>query len=90
MLEAEKQFTKIINKVKFIIENSLWLFDKLKILDLAIIISAAIKILRRINVEDIVSIAENDEIDEFIWCRKRRLIVDIIVKIKSEAIVTHQ
>jgi hypothetical protein len=37
--------------------------DKVKILDLAIIINAAIKILRIINMVDIVSIAEKGEID---------------------------
>jgi hypothetical protein len=36
---------------------------KVKILDLAIIINAAIKILRIINMVDIVSIAEKGEID---------------------------
>jgi hypothetical protein len=37
-----------------------------KILELAIIIRAAIKILKRINVDDSVSIEENEEIDELI------------------------
>jgi hypothetical protein len=37
--------------------------DKVKILDLAIIINAAIRILRIINMVDIVSMAEKGEID---------------------------
>jgi hypothetical protein len=37
----------------------------LKIFELAIIINAAIRILSKIKVVDIVSIAENGEIDEF-------------------------
>jgi hypothetical protein len=37
-----------------------------KILDLAIIINPAIRILKRINVVDIVSIDENGEINELV------------------------
>lgn len=88
--EDEKQFTKIISKVKFIIENSLGLLSILRILELAIIIRAAIKILRRINVDDRVSIEENEEIDELIWWRNRRFRVAIIVRINNDAIVIHQ
>jgi hypothetical protein len=63
MLDDEKQFTKIISKIRFIIENVLWLLEVLIIFDLAIIISAAIKILRMISVEDMVSMDENEEIE---------------------------
>lgn len=63
MFDEEKQLIKIINKMIFIEENNLGLFWVIKILDLAIIISAAIKILRIIRVDDIVSINEKDEIE---------------------------
>jgi len=78
------------NRVKFIIENNLWLLDMVKILELAIIIRAAIKILKRINVDDSVSIEENEEIDELIWWRNKRFKVAITVIINSDAIVIHQ
>jgi len=55
---------KIINKRTFISENSLCLFFELIILDLAIIISAAIRILRINKVEDMVSIDEIGVIDK--------------------------
>jgi hypothetical protein len=66
MFADEKQFTRIINRVIFMIENSLWLLASVKILELAIIISAAIRILKRINVVDIVSWDENEEMNELI------------------------
>jgi len=81
---------KIINKIMFIIENHFGLFCIVKIFDLAIIIRAAIKILRIINVEDIVSIDEKDEIDRFIWFIWMRLIIEINVRINIEAIEIHQ
>lgn len=66
MLEEEKQLIRINNNNKFIIENILWLLMLIKILDLAIIINPAIKILSVIKVADIVSIDENEVIDRFI------------------------
>jgi len=69
MFDEEKQFTKIISRIKFIIENSLWLVELIKTLDLAIIIKAAIKMLSKIRMDDIVSIDEKFEIDELIKCR---------------------
>jgi hypothetical protein len=66
-LAEEKQFTKIISRRMFIIENSLWLFARFKILELAIIIKEAIKILKMISVVDMVSIDENEVTDIFVW-----------------------
>ena len=63
MFEEEKQLIKIISKVKFIIENNFGLLFLIKIFDLAIIINAAMRILRIISVEDIVSMAEKGEIE---------------------------
>jgi len=62
----------------------------MKILELAIIISAATKILSRISVDDIVSIDDVDEIEISIWFKYSRLIVEVRVKINNEAIVIHQ
>jgi len=62
----------------------------IKILELAIIISAATKILSRISVDDIVSIDDVDEIEISIWFKYSRLIVEVRVKINNEAIVIHQ
>jgi hypothetical protein len=62
MLEAEKHIIKIISNDRFIIENILWVFSKVIIFDLAIIISPAIKILKMIKMDDIVSIDEMGEI----------------------------
>jgi len=62
----------------------------MKILELAIIISAATKILSRISVDDIVSIDDVDEIEISIWFKYSRLIVEVRVKISNEAIVIHQ
>jgi hypothetical protein len=64
--------------------------DKVKILDLAIIINAAIKILRIINMVDIVSIAEKGEIDILVWFMNKRFIEVMIVKINKDAMVIHQ
>jgi len=89
-LDDEKQQIRMIRRVKFINENNLWLLDVVKILELAIIIRAAIKILKRINVDDKVSIEENEEIDELIWWRNKRFRVAITVIINSDAIVIHQ
>jgi len=80
----------MISKSRFIMENILWLLEILKIFDLAIIISAAIRILNKIRVVDIVSIAENGEIDELIILKWSMLVVDIIVIIRSDAMVIHQ
>lgn len=66
-MAEEKQFTKIISRRMFIIENSLWLFARFKILELAIIIKEAIKILKMISVVDMVSIDENEVTDIFVW-----------------------
>jgi len=63
MLEDEKQLIRIIRRIRFISLKSLWLLLVWKILDLAIIISAAIRILKIISVDDIVSIDENEEIE---------------------------
>lgn len=52
----------MISNNKFIVENNLW-FVMLKILDLAIIMRPAIRILSIIKVVDIVSMAEKDEIE---------------------------
>jgi len=71
-------------------ENILWFLEILKIFELAIIISAAIRILNKIRVVDIVSIAENGEIDELIILKWSMLVVDIIVIIRSDAMVIHQ
>jgi hypothetical protein len=57
----------MISNIKFIIENSLWLLKRIKILDLAIIISAAIRILRIIKVDDMISIDDKGDIDIFVW-----------------------
>lgn len=89
-MAEEKQFTKIISRRIFIIENSLWLFAKCKILELAIIIKAAIRILKIISVVDMVSIDENEVIDKFVWNMYDMLIHAVRVMNRSEAIVTHQ
>jgi len=62
-LDEEKQLIRIISRIRFIVLNSLGLLFVWKILDLAIIISAAIRILKIISVADIVSIDENAEIE---------------------------
>jgi len=67
-----------------------WLLNKLMILDLANIIRAAIIMLNKIRVEDIVSMDENDEIDILIECSCSMLIIVRKVKINSDDIVTHQ
>ena len=81
---------RIISKIKFMIENNLWFFSMIKILDLAIIISAATKILSRMSVDDIVSIEETDDSVISIWLRNNMLIAPTKVKINNEAIVVHQ
>lgn len=48
------------------IENNFGLFWVLRILELAIIISAAIRILKIINVEDIVSMADIDVVESLV------------------------
>jgi hypothetical protein len=63
MLDEEKQLIRIIKRIRFIVENNLGLFLLWIILELAIIINAAIIILKIINVEDMESINENDEIE---------------------------
>ena len=72
------------------IENSLWLLASVKILELAIIISAAIRILKRINVVDIVSWDENEEMNELIEWRYIILNAESKVRINNVAIVIHQ
>lgn len=62
-MDEAKQLIKIINRVRFMIENNLGLLRKNIIFDLAIIMRAAIMILKIISVDAIVSIAENDEIE---------------------------
>ena len=62
-MDEEKQLIRIISRIRFIVLNSLGLLFVWKILDLAIIISAAIRILKIISVADIVSIDENAEIE---------------------------
>jgi hypothetical protein len=90
ILAEEKQFTKIIRSRMFIIENNLWLFARFKILELAIIINAAIKILKIISVVDMVSIDENEVIDKFVCDMYDILMHEVSVMVRSEAIVTHQ
>lgn len=90
MFAEEKQLIKMISRDTFMIEKSLWFFSMMKILELAIIISAATKILSRISVDDIVSIDDVDEIEISIWFKYSRLIVEVRVKISNEAIVIHQ
>lgn len=57
---------KIIKRMRFIMENNFGLFWVLRILELAIIIRAAIRILKIINVEDIVSIADIDVVEKLV------------------------
>ena len=90
MFEDEKQFTKIISSMIFKIENILWFFSMVKILDLAIIISAAINTLNIINVDDIVSIEDMGEIAVSVIWRWSSLVDDISVIKNKEDIVTHQ
>jgi len=90
MFDEEKQFTKIISRIKFIIENSLWLVELIKTLDLAIIIKAAIRMLSKIRMDDIVSIDEKFETDELIKCRWIRFVDAISVIINKVDIVIHQ
>lgn len=66
MFDEAKQLIKIIKRIKFIMENNFGLLRVLRILDLAIIIRAAIKILRMINVEDRVSMADIDVIENLV------------------------
>lgn len=60
------------------------------IFELAIIISAATKILRRINVEDIVSIDDMVVIARSVWWRWIKLIEETRVSSISDDIVIHQ
>lgn len=85
-----KQLIRIISKVKFIMENNLGLFWKWRIFELAIIISAAIRILRMIKVEDIVSIAEDEVIEYLIWLSWVKLIKEINVSKNKDDMVIHQ
>ena len=81
---------KIIKRIKFIKVNILWLFIEIIILDLAIIIKAAIKNLKIIRVEDIESVIENmviEEVDETLVVIN---IMDIIVINIINEIVIHQ
>ena len=66
------------------------MFELIKILDLAIIIKPAIKILRVIRVADIVSIDENGVRDKFICLSGIIQILEIKVIIMRVDIVTHQ
>jgi len=90
ILEDEKQLIRIISNRRFIIEKSLWLWDVRKILDLAIIISAAIRTLKTISVVDIVSKEEKFDKERLMWFICIRFITEIIVSKNKEAIVTHQ
>lgn len=90
ILDEEKQLIRINSSNKFIAENILCLFELIKILDLAIIISPAIKILRVIRVADIVSIDENEVIDIFNWLIGIINILDIRVISIRDDIVIHQ
>lgn len=89
-MDAEKQFTKIIRRVKFIKENNLWLFIVWKIFDLAIIIKAAIKTLKIIKMADMVSIEVKLVIKVSFWWIKIVFIVVIRVKKNNDNIVIHQ
>jgi len=80
----------INNNNKFITENILWPLMLIKILDLAIIINPAIRILSVIKVADIVSIDENEVIDRFIWLRGIIEILEIRVISMRDDIVIHQ
>jgi hypothetical protein len=66
------------------------LWDVRKILDLAIIISAAIRTLKTISVVDIVSKEEKFDKERLMWFKCIRFITEIIVSKNKEAIVTHQ
>lgn len=90
IFEEEKQLISTINKIKFIREKVVWLFEVLIILDLASIIRAAIIMLSKIRVEDIVSIEEKGEIEILIECSCNILIIVKKVKMNSDDIVTHQ
>lgn len=90
MLEEEKQLIRIIKSIKFMIENILWLLVLIKILDLAIIINPAIRILSVIKVADIVSIDENEVIDRFTWLSGIIDILEIRVISMRDDIVIHQ
>lgn len=90
ILDAEKQLIKIIKRVKFIKVNTLWLFIEIIILDLAIIIKAAIRILKIIRVDDIESVIENiviEEVDETLVVRNR---IDMAVISIIDEIIIHQ
>jgi len=71
-------------------ENNFGLFWVLRILELAIIIRAAIRILKIINVEDIVSIADIDVVEKLVKFSWVRLISAKIVIRNNEAMVIHQ
>jgi hypothetical protein len=90
MLEEEKQLIRISNSSKFIVENILWLLVLIKILDLAIIINPAIRILSVIKVADIISIDENEVIDRFIWLSGIIDTLEIKVISIRDDIVVHQ
>jgi len=90
MFEEEKQLIKIISKVKFIIENNFGLLFLIKIFDLAIIINAAMRILRIISVEDIVSMAEKGEIEWLIWFNWISFTSEVKVMINRDDIKIHQ
>lgn len=90
MLEAEKHMIRIVSNIKFIIENILWFVCKVIILDLAIIISAAIRILKIIRMDDIMSIDEIGVIAVSRLCRCNKLSDAARVRIISDAIVVHQ
>ena len=81
---------KIIKRMRFIMENNFGLFWVLRILELAIIIRAAIRILKIINVEDIVSIADIDVVEKLVKFSWVRLISAKIVIRNNEAMVIHQ
>lgn len=82
--------TRIVSSIKFIIENILWFVCKVIILDLAIIISAAMRILKIIRMDDITSIDEIGVIAVSRLCRCNKLSDAARVRIIRDAIVVHQ
>lgn len=90
MFEDEKQLIKIVSRIRFIYENRVGLLSLKIIFDLAIIIRAAIRSLKIINVDDIVSMAENDEIEKLDHDNWIRCGIEIKVIMNSDAKIIHQ
>lgn len=88
MFDAEKQFSKMSSRVKFITMKNLLDFNG-KIFDLARIIILATRILRIIKVEDITSMLENWDTDQKLFDEINQIMDNGTIKRRVD-ITTHQ